>query len=47
MYTKYQMAAFLLIFAITMQFQFVSQFFDAVADMKNEPGKRSPEPISH
>ena len=47
MFIKYQMAAFLLIFAITMQFQFVSQFFDAVADMKNEPGKRSQEPISH
>jgi TRAP-type mannitol/chloroaromatic compound transport system permease small subunit len=47
MYIKYQMAAFLLIFAVTMQVQFVSYFFDAVADMRNEPGKRTPEPISH
>ena len=47
MYIKYQMAAFLLIFAITMHVQFVSYFFDAVADMRNEPGKKSPAPISH
>ncbi|MDA9991003.1 TRAP transporter small permease subunit [Paracoccaceae bacterium] len=47
MYIKYQMAAFLLIFAITMQVQFVSYFFDAVADMRNEPGKQAPAPISH
>jgi TRAP-type mannitol/chloroaromatic compound transport system permease small subunit len=47
MYIKYQMAAFLLIFAVTMHVQFVSYFFDAVADMRNEPGKRTPEPISH
>ena len=47
MYIKYQMAAFLLIFAVTMQMQFVSYFFEAVADMRNEPGKRMPAPISH
>ena len=47
MYIKYQMAAFLLIFAVTMQVQFVSYFFEAVADMRNEPGKRTPAPISH
>ncbi|MDE2648033.1 MAG: TRAP transporter small permease subunit [Paracoccaceae bacterium] len=47
MYTKYQMAAFLLIFAITMQIQFVSSFLEAVADIRNEPGKREVAPISH
>ena len=47
MYIKYQMAAFLLIFAITMQIQFVSYLFEAVADLRNEPGKREVKPISH
>ena len=47
MYIKYQMAAFLLIFAITMQVQFVSYLFEAVADLRNEPGKREVKPISH
>ena len=47
MYIKYQMAAFLLIFAITMQIQFVSHLFEAVADLRNEPGKREVKPISH
>lgn len=47
MYTKYQMAAFLLIFAITMQIQFVSSFLESVADIRNEPGKREVAPISH
>ena len=41
------MAAFLLIFAITMQIQFVSYLFEAVADLRNEPGKREVKPISH
>ena len=47
MYIKYQMAAFLLIFAITMQIQFVSYLFEAVADLRNEPDKRKIKPISH
>ncbi len=47
MYIKYQMAVFLLIFAITMQIQFVSYFFDAVADMRKEGGRREVAPISH
>ena len=47
MYIKYQMAAFLLIFAITMQIQFVSYLFEAVADLRDEPDKRKIKPISH
>ena len=47
MYIKYQMAAFLLIFAATMQIQFVSYLFEAVADLRNEPDKREIKPISH
>lgn len=38
MFTKYQMAAFLGVFAITMLIQFVSYLFEAVADMRDEPG---------
>lgn len=38
MYIKYHMAAFLAIFAITMLIQFVSYFFEAIADMRREPG---------
>jgi len=38
MFIKYQMAAFLGVFAITMLIQFVSFLFDAVADMRDEPG---------
>lgn len=38
MFIKYQMAAFLGIFGITMLIQFVSYFFEAVADMRDEPG---------
>lgn len=40
MYIKYQMAAFLAIFAITMLIQFVSYFFEAVADARGESGHR-------
>ena len=47
MYTKYQMAAFLGIFAITMLIQFVSYMFEAVADMRDEPGHRDAEPVGH
>ncbi|OED39049.1 permease [Chromatiales bacterium (ex Bugula neritina AB1)] len=38
MYTKYWMAAFLAVFAITMLIQFVSQMFDAYADFRQDPG---------
>ncbi|KMW56248.1 TRAP dicarboxylate transporter, DctQ subunit, unknown substrate 6 [Candidatus Rhodobacter oscarellae] len=47
MYTKYQMAAFLAVFAITMLIEFVSYYFAAVADTRDEPGKREAAPISH
>ncbi|MFQ3355141.1 MAG: TRAP-type mannitol/chloroaromatic compound transport system permease small subunit [Paracoccaceae bacterium] len=47
MYIKYQMAVFLLIFAITMQIQFVSYFLEAIADIRNEPGRKEAAPISH
>ena len=40
MFIKYQMAFFLGIFAATMLVQFVVQFFDSVADIYSEPGKR-------
>jgi TRAP-type mannitol/chloroaromatic compound transport system permease small subunit len=40
MFIKYQMAFFLGIFAATMLVQFVVQFFDSVADIYGEPGKR-------
>ncbi len=38
MYVKYQMAAFLAVFAITMLIEFVSYLFDAYADWREEPG---------
>ncbi|MGB0865779.1 MAG: TRAP transporter small permease subunit [Granulosicoccaceae bacterium] len=40
LYTKYLMAGFLAVFAITMLIQFVSQLFEAVADYRKEPGAR-------
>lgn len=40
MYTKYLMAGFLAVFAITMLIQFVSQLFDAYADSRGDPGGR-------
>ncbi|MGH1369950.1 MAG: TRAP transporter small permease subunit [Maritimibacter sp.] len=42
MFTKYQMAAFLALFGVTMLIQFVSYFFDAIADKTGEPGHREP-----
>lgn len=42
MFTKYQLAAFIALFAATMLIQFVSYFFDAIADKTNEPGHREP-----
>jgi TRAP-type mannitol/chloroaromatic compound transport system permease small subunit len=47
MFIKYQMAAFLGLFAITMLIQFVSYFFDAVADKRDEPGHRDIAPAAH
>lgn len=47
MYIKYQMAAFLGIFAITMLIQFVSYLFESVADWRDEPGARTATPIAH
>ena len=38
MFVKYQMAAFLGIFAITMLIQFIGYFFEAWADYRDEPG---------
>jgi len=41
MYTKYWMAGFLGVFAITMLLQFVSQFLESVADARQQPGNRT------
>ncbi len=46
MYVKYQMAAFLGIFAITMLIQFVSYFFESVADWRDEEGRRNVTPAA-
>ncbi|MBX2825727.1 MAG: TRAP transporter small permease subunit [Gammaproteobacteria bacterium] len=43
MYTKYLMAGFLGVFAITMLIQFVSQMFESYADYRDEPGGREIE----
>ena len=40
MFIKYQMAAFLGIFAITMLIQFISYFFESIADYRGEVGDR-------
>jgi len=40
MFIKYQMAMFLGIFGVTMMVQFIVQFFDSIADINGEPGKR-------
>lgn len=47
MYVKYQMAAFLGIFAITMLIQFVSYFLESVADWRDEGGNRKVFPTAH
>ncbi|MBC6443144.1 MAG: TRAP transporter small permease subunit [Rhodobacteraceae bacterium] len=47
MFVKYQMAAFLGVFAITMLIQFISYFFEAVADYRDEPGHREHTPAAH
>jgi TRAP-type mannitol/chloroaromatic compound transport system permease small subunit len=46
MFIKYQMAAFIGIFAITMLIQFVSYFFEAVANARGEPGARKLDTVS-
>ena len=40
MFVKYQMALFLGVFGITMTIQFVSCFFESIADYRGESGKR-------
>ena len=40
MFIKYQMAMFLGIFGATMLVQFIVQFFESLADINEEPGKR-------
>lgn len=47
LFVKYQMAAFLAIFAVTMLIQFTSYFLEAVANYRNEPGQRTVAPPSH
>lgn len=47
MFIKYQMAAFLGVFAVTMLIQFVSYFLEAVADKRDEPGHREIAPAAH
>lgn len=47
MFIKYQMAAFIGIFAITMLIQFVSYFLEAVADWRNQPGHHETESTGH
>jgi TRAP-type mannitol/chloroaromatic compound transport system permease small subunit len=47
MFTKYHMAAFLAVFAITMLIQFVSFLFESVADARDEPGHRDHAAITH
>ncbi len=41
MYTKYWMAGFLGVFAITMLLQFTAQFLESVADKRQQPGSRT------
>ncbi|MBB3065699.1 TRAP transporter small permease subunit [Limibacillus halophilus] len=40
MYSKYLMAGFLAIFAVTMMIQFASYLLEGVADARDEPGRR-------
>ena len=47
MFVKYHMALFLAVFAITMLIQFVSYYFEAVADYRDDPGHRDHEPAVH
>ena len=48
MYVKYLMAGFLGVFAVTMLIQFTSYMMDAIADLRDEPGKRKVDaPSAH
>ena len=47
MYTKYLMAGFLGVFAITMLVQFVSYLFEAVADFRREAGHKEHAEVIH
>jgi len=48
MYTKYWLASFLAVFAISMMISFTSYLFESFADIKNEKGKRElQENLSH
>ncbi len=40
MYTKYMMAGYLVVFALTMAIQFAGYFLDAVADLRGDPGHK-------
>ncbi|HEY5701470.1 MAG TPA: TRAP transporter small permease subunit [Gammaproteobacteria bacterium] len=40
MYTKYMMAGFLVVFALSMTIQFAGYFLDAIADLRDEPGHK-------
>ncbi|MDX1556960.1 MAG: TRAP transporter small permease subunit [Xanthomonadales bacterium] len=40
MYTKYMMAGYLVVFAVTMAIQFAGYFLDAVADLRGDPGHK-------
>ncbi len=40
MYTKYMMAGFLVVFALSMTIQFAGYFLDAVADLRGDPGHK-------
>ena len=42
LFLKYQMAAFIGLYAATMLIQFVSYFFESIADARGEPGHREP-----
>lgn len=46
MYVKYLMAAFLGIFAVSMMIQFSSYFLAAIADIRGDGGKKTPETLS-
>ncbi len=47
MFIKYQMAAFLGIFAATMLIQFISFFLESVANWRDQPGQRTVTPTGH
>jgi TRAP-type mannitol/chloroaromatic compound transport system permease small subunit len=47
MFTKYMLAGFLGVFAVTMLIQFVAMLFEAVADILHQPGRRTARQNSH